>query len=206
MRAWTVKCLSALLAGLFLVGCGSSPYPEVSPAIRDVEMDYDYIIGPGDNMEIFVWGNAELSTSAVVRPDGKMSTRLVETIEASGRTPSQLARDIEEIYSEYVKHPVVTVIVNGFAGVPTQQVRVVGEATNPIGIPFRKHMTLLDLMIAVGGITDFAAGNQSVLVRNEDGRLVSYNVRIDDLIRDGDIGANLALHPGDILIIPESWF
>ena len=141
-----------------------------------------------------------------VRPDGKISTRLVENIEASGKTPSQLARDIETAYSEYVKSAVVSVIVNEFIGVPSQQVRVVGEAAEPLKIPFRKHMTLLDLMVEVGGLTEYADGNKAVLVRNSGGAKSSYNVRLDDLLRDGDISANIALSPGDIVIIPEAWF
>jgi polysaccharide export outer membrane protein len=157
-------------------------------------------------MEIFVWGNAELSTTAIVRPDVKMTTRLVEDLRASGKTPTELARDIEAAYADYVRQPVVSVIVNGFSGVPEQQVRVVGEATSPAGIPYRQHMTLLDLMIAVGGITEFAAGNKAVLVRMHEGRQESFSLRLDDLLKDGDISANLALMPGDIVIVPESWF
>jgi len=157
-------------------------------------------------MEIFVWGNEELTTNGVVRPDGKFTTRLVEDLEASGKTSTQLARDIEQAYGEYVKHPVVSVIVNGFVGVPEQQVRVVGEASTPTSVPYRKHMTLLDLMIAVGGMTEYAAGNKSVLVRLENGAQNSYGLRLDDLLKDGDISANLNLMPGDIVIISESWF
>jgi polysaccharide export outer membrane protein len=152
------------------------------------------------------WGNEELTTGGIVRPDGKFTTRLVEDLEASGKTSTQLARDIEKAYSEYVRSPVVSVIVNGFVGIPEQQVRVVGEATQPTSIPYRKHMTLLDLMIAVGGMTEYAAGNKSVLVRLEEGGQVSYGLRLDDLLKDGDISANLNLMPGDIVIISESWF
>ncbi|MEL7046461.1 MAG: XrtA/PEP-CTERM system exopolysaccharide export protein, partial [Pseudomonadota bacterium] len=148
----------------------------------------------------------EFESNSIVRPDGKFTTRLVEDLPASGMTPTQLARAIEEAYSEYVREPVVSVIVNGFRGVPEQQVRVVGEATQPRGVPYSQHMTLLDLMIAVGGITEFAAGNKSVLVRTVNGVQKSYGLRIDDLLRDGDITANLVLMPGDIVIISESWF
>jgi polysaccharide export outer membrane protein len=190
---------------LVLGGCSSNPYPPVPEPERMVEPDYEYLVGPGDNMEIFVWGNEELSTGAVVRPDGKMTTRLVEDLVASGRTSTQLARDIETAYSEYVRQPVVSVIVNGFVGLPEQQVRVVGEATSPTGIPYRMQMTLLDLMIAVGGMTEYASGNKSVLIRVENGGQVSYSLRLDDLIKDGDISANITLMPGDIIIIPESW-
>jgi polysaccharide export outer membrane protein len=157
-------------------------------------------------MEIFVWGNEELTTNSIVRPDGKFTTRLVEDLPASGKTPTELARDIEEAYAEYVRQPVVSVIVNGFVGVPQQQVRVVGEATEPRGVPYTQHMTLLDLMIAVGGMTEFAAGNKAVLVRGEGAMQKSYGIRLDDLLRKGEIDANLVLMPGDIVIIPESWF
>nr|WP_273437891.1 XrtA/PEP-CTERM system exopolysaccharide export protein [Sedimenticola selenatireducens] len=177
----------------------TSDQPQVAP-------DFDYIIGPGDELNIFVWGNQELTVTVTVRPDGKITTRLVEDIEASGKTPTQLARDVEAAYSEYVKNAVVTVIVDEFVGVPTQQVRVVGEAAEPLSVPFRKHMTLLDLMIQVGGLTEFADGNKSVLIRNINGEQQIYNVRLEDLVEDGDISANLALMPGDIMIIPEAWF
>ncbi|MCZ6829569.1 MAG: polysaccharide export protein [Gammaproteobacteria bacterium] len=208
-RKFGKRAASLLLVGvasLLMFGCSSNPYPDVRAEQRNYEPDYDYVIGPGDNLQVFVWGNDELSTSASVRPDGKFTTHLVEDLPASGKTSTELARDIEKVYAEYVKHPVVSVIVNGYVGVPTQQVRVVGEASNPIGIPFRKHMTLLDLMIAVGGVTEFADGNNTVLVRNFEGRQASYRVRLDDLLKDGDITANVTLFPGDIVIIPESWF
>ena len=200
------SCLFLVAATLstMLAGCGGMPAVPIEE--RLVGPDYNYIIGPGDTMEIFVWGNEELSTSSIVRPDGKMTTRLVEDLRASGKTPTELARDIEEAYAEYVRQPVVSVIVNGFVGVPEQQVRVVGEAINPSGVPYRQHMTLLDLMIAVGGLTEFAAGNKSVLVRRENGVQNSYGLRLDDLLKDGDISANMVLQPGDIVIISESWF
>ncbi|PCJ93951.1 MAG: sugar ABC transporter substrate-binding protein [Porticoccaceae bacterium] len=172
-----------------------------------MQANYTYVIGPGDSMEIFVWGNEELTVGDVtVRPDGKISTRLVENIEASGKTPSELARDIEEAYSEYVKSAVVSVIVDEFEGVPSQQVRVVGAASKPTKSPFRKHMTLLDLMIDVGGLTEFADGNKAVLIRSSEGSQNTYILRLEDLLEDGDISANIALFPGDIIIIPEAWF
>jgi polysaccharide biosynthesis/export protein len=199
-----VSVFAAVVVPLVVAGCSSQP--ELPSDQRFPDQDYTYVIGPGDTMEIFVWGNNELTTKGVVRPDGKFTTRLVEDLEASGKTSTQLARDIEEAYGEYVKHPVVSVIVNGFIGVPDQQVRVVGEASKPRGVPYQKHMTLLDLMIDVGGMTEYAAGNKSVLVRNENGTLNSYGLRLDDLLKDGDISANLNLMPGDIIIITESWF
>lgn len=198
-----LACVSAL--GLMvLVGCGG--YPSVPEGERFAALDYNYVIGPGDTMEVFVWGNEELTSTGIVRPDGKFTTRLVEDLQASGKTSTQLARDIEKAYAQYVRQPVVSVIVNGFSGVPEQQVRVVGEAANPSSVPYTQHMTLLDLMIAVGGMTEFAAGNKSVLVRTVDGRQQSFGLRLDDLLKDGDISANMALMPGDILIISEAWF
>lgn len=200
-RKLVLPCIA--LIALMLGACGSQPVPEM--ARFDIP-DYHYVIGPGDTMEIFVWGNEGLSTTGVVRPDGKLTTRLVEDLQASGKTSTELAREIEAVYAEYVRQPVVSVIVNGFVGVPNQQVRVVGEAATPSRVPYAQHMTLLDLMIAVGGMTEFAAGNKSVLVRTNDGVQTSYGLRLDDLLKEGDISANLALQPGDIVIISESWF
>lgn len=197
--------LGSLMVILF--GCGSTQLSQIPHDQQDVEADYTYVVGPGDRMEIFVWGNEELTVSDVeVRPDGKISTRLVENIEASGKTPSQLARDIETAYSEYVKSAVVSVILDEFEGVPSQQVRVTGEAAEPLKIPFRKHMTLLDVMVEVGGLTEFADGNKSVLIRSTGGNQNSYNIRLEDLLEEGDISANVAMFPGDIVIIPEAWF
>ena len=198
------RVMVVLALGALVAACSSKP--TVPAGERFNQPDYNYVIGPGDTMEIFVWGNEELTTTAIVRPDGKFTTRLVEDLPASGKTPTELARAIEQAYAEYVRQPVVSVIVNGFVGVPEQQVRVVGEATEPKGVPFSQHMTLLDLMIAVGGMTEFAAGNKSVLVRTSGGSQQSYGLRLDDLLKDGDISANMALMPGDIVIIAESWF
>ena len=204
--------LQRILSGVVLLlvissaGCTSNPYPPVPDSQRNVEVDYDYVLGPGDQVSIFVWGNEELSSGGTIRPDGKLSTHLVEDLVASGKTSTQLARDIELAYSEYVRQPVVSVIVTGFVGVPEQMVRVLGEATQPKRIPYKKHMTLLDLMIKVNGLTTYADGNNSVLIRMVDGQEVTYSLRLDDLVRDGDISANLSVMPGDILIIAESWF
>jgi len=198
----------AVVAGalLGLAGCGTNPNANLTPEQQAATPDYEYLIGPGDTMEVFVWGNPDLSTTVVVKPDGKITTRLVENIEASGKTASQLARDIEKAYSQYVKSAVVSVIVNNFVGVPYQQVRVVGEAQKPLAVPYRKHMTVLDAMIEVGGLTDFASGNKAVLVRNFEGKREVLQLRLDDLLKDGDISANAPMYPGDIVIIPESWF
>lgn len=205
-----VRRMGAMAAAASMVlavtGCGSNPNVNLSPEQQAATPDYEYLIGPGDTMEVFVWGNPDLSTNVVVKPDGKITTRLVENIEASGKTASQLARDIEKAYGQYVKSAVVSVIVNNFVGVPFQQVRVVGEAQQPLKVPYRKHMTVLDAMIEVGGLTDFASGNRAVLIRNFEGTREVLELRLDDLLKDGDISANIPMYPGDIVIIPESWF
>lgn len=192
-------------AVVLLPACSTTPdYPPVPSMAMDGSPDY--LIGPGDNVNIFVWRQPELSSSVPVRPDGKITTPLVEDVPASGRTPTQLAREMEEVLATYVRDPVVTVIVTGFVGPYDQQVRVVGQAVNPQGIPYRENMTALDLMIAVGGLTDFAAGNRAVIVRMVEGEPRQFGVRLNDLIRRGQIEANVPVLPGDILIIPEAWF
>ncbi|ALP54104.1 sugar ABC transporter substrate-binding protein [Candidatus Tenderia electrophaga] len=198
--------LLCVLSLLGLGGCTGNVKPASS--MKDIKSipDYNYIIGPGDNVNIFVWRNPEVSMSVPVRPDGKITTPLVEDLQASGKTPTELARKIEEVLGTYIKDPSVTVIVTGFVGPYDQQVRVIGEATSPQALPYRENMTLLDLMIAVGGLTEFAAGNNAVLVRRVNGREMQYRLRIDDLIDEGDISANVPMLPGDILIVPESWF
>ncbi len=187
-----------------LVGCASRG-SELSWD-RQNASDYTYIIGPGDNVNIFVWRNPEVSKSVPVRPDGKITTPLVEDLQASGKTPSELGREIEQVLSKYIKDPSVTVIVTGFVGPYDQQVRVVGEATKPQALPYKENMTLLDVMITVGGLTEFAAGNRTILVRQVNGEEMKYRLKVDDLIRDGDVSANVYMLPGDVLIIPESWF
>lgn len=195
---------------LLASGCGgsTSTLPSVSsgstssgPAEHE-----NYRIGPGDMLEIFVWRNPEISTTVPVRPDGKISTPLVEDMVAVGKTPSQLARDMEEVLAVYIKSPSVNVIVSGFQGVPEEQIRVVGQAANPQAVPYREGMTVLDVMITVGGLGEFAAGNRAKLVRKVDGKTVEYRVKLDDLINKGDISQNVEIEPGDILIIPEAFF
>ncbi len=165
-----------------------------------------YVIGPGDSLNVFVWGDNELSSEVVVRPDGLITTPLVEDLQASGKTPTELARTLEERLSRFVKNPKVTVSVTNFVGRYTEQVRVVGQAAQPQSIPYRDGMTLLDVIIAVGGLTEFAAGNKATIVRKIGGKAQQFRVRLDDLIRDGDISANTRMMPGDVLIIPETWF
>ncbi len=200
------RAVGAVLACvLALAGCETSgPGADTLPAAASDQ--YEYIIGPGDSLSIFVWRNPELSQSVPVRPDGKISVPLVEDLTASGKTATQLAREIEVVLSDYVKEPLVTVIVGDFQGVYDTQVRVIGEATDPRAIPYRDQMTVLDVMIEVGGLTEFAAGNKSKLVRRADGVTHTATVRIEDLIKDGDITANVPVSPGDVIIIPEAWF
>lgn len=201
--------LVAAALGTLLTGCsGTSSLPQATtrPSLTTDVNDYKYLIGPGDNVSIFVWRNPEISGSFVVRPDGKVTTALVEDLDVSGRTPTMLAREIEEKLSTYINNPRVTVSVNGFSGPLSEQVRVIGEATNPRAINLTEHMTLLDLMISVGGLTEFADGNDAKLIRVVDGRQNTYKIAIDDLIRDGDISKNVDMLPGDIVIIPEAWF
>lgn len=165
-----------------------------------------YQIGAGDSLTIFVWRNAELSTSVTVRPDGRISVPLIEDLYVEGKTPSNLSREIETQLAVYIQDPLVTVIVGGFVGTFPQQVRIVGEASQPQAIPFRANMTVLDIVIQVGGLTEFADGNNTTLVRFQGDEIREFRVRLDDLLNDGDISANVALLPGDILIIPESIF
>lgn len=197
--------LAAVLAAsavLLIVGCASS-FP---PAPRDLAaFDYDYVIGPLDQLSIIVWRNPELSLAVPVRPDGKVTTPLVDDIPALGKTPTQLARDLEKALGKYIRDPVVTVVVTSFVGPATEQIRVIGEAAKPQIIAYRKDMSVLDVMIQVGGLTDFADGNAASIFRVADGGK-SYNVRLRDLVKRGDITANVNMRPGDILIIPQSWF
>jgi polysaccharide export outer membrane protein len=194
--------LAAVSAVLLLAGCASSNLP---PAPKQAQTsNYRYVIGPLDTVNIVVWRNPELTTSVPVRPDGRITTPLAEDVQAIGRTPSELARDIEKSLGNFIRDPAVTVVVTGFQGPYNQQVRVIGEAARPAALPYRTGMTVLDAMIQVGGLTDFANGNGAVLVRAGDNR--QYGVRLRDLIGRGEIDANVELLPGDVIIIPQSWF
>jgi polysaccharide export outer membrane protein len=197
---------AASLVVVFVVaGCHNAPpLPSAPPA--SALPSSEYIIGPGDKLNIFVWRNPELSISVDVRPDGRLSIPLVEDVVAIGKTTTQLARELEQRLSKYVKEPVVTVIAQGFVGPFNEQVRVIGEASQPRAIPYRTDMTVLDAMIEVGGLTRYASGNNSVIVRTAGGRQQTYSVHLDDLIKDGDVASNVALQPGDILIIPQRLF
>jgi polysaccharide biosynthesis/export protein len=167
--------------------------------------DYNYVIGAGDSLNIIVWRNPELSLSVPVRPDGKLSAPLVDELVVQGKTSTEVARDIEKKLATFVRDPVVTVIVTSFVGPYSEQIRVVGEAARPQFLPFKQKMTLLDVMIAVGGLTDFADGNGASILRSGEGNK-QYAVRLKDLIKRGDVSANVEMRPGDILIIPQSFF
>jgi len=194
--------------GLLLSGLGGCADFDDAPveAPKLAGTSPGYIIGPLDSLRIVVWRNPELSTSIPVRPDGRISMPLIEDLQAANKTPTELARDVEKVLSEFVQNPVVTIIVTEFTGPFNQQVRVVGEASRPQAIPYREKMTVLDLMIAVGGLTEFAAGNRAVIIRALKGKQRTYRVRLDDLLKDGDVTANVDVLPGDILIVPQSWF
>ena len=201
-----LPAMLVLLLGLVLLLPACTTTPDVPIPSVALDEGPDYLIGPGDNVNIFVWRHPELSSSVPVRPDGKITTPLVEDVPATGKTPTQLARDMEEVFATYVRDPVVTVFVTGFRGPYDQQIRIVGQAVNPQAISYNEHMTLLDVMIAVGGLTDFASGNRTVIVRSVNGETREYRARLNDLVKRGDISANAPVYPGDVLIIPESWY
>lgn len=194
-----------LLLGLMLGGCsGNKPF--AGDGIFESEETRPYLIGAGDMLQIFVWGNPDLSTSVPVRPDGRITTPLVEDVIASGKTPTELAREMEQRLARYIKNPVVTVTITTFVGRHSEQIRVVGAVTQPQTIPYREHTTLLDVMIHVGGLTEFASGNKATLVRVIDGKQHRLRVRLKDLVSDGDITANIVVQPGDVLFVPEALF
>lgn len=189
-----------------LAGCVGGGYPEPPAAGGGADSAYEYVIGEGDTLNIFVWGYPDLSVSVPVRPDGRITTRLVEDLRASGRTPTQLAREIEARYVEYVNKPVVTISVDEFVGSASQRVKVIGAGNEPRTVPYENGMSLLDLVIEVGGLGEFASGNRAVLVRDEGGERRNFSLRLGDLVKKGDMSADIPLRPGDVVIIPESWF
>lgn len=195
--------LACMMLMALLGACSGARYP-AAPA-QAASPDYRYVIGPGDSVNIVVWRNPELSNTVAVRPDGRLTTALVEDLVAMGKDPTTLARDIEKELAKFIRDPVVTVIVAGGVGPYSEQIRVVGEAAKPQALAYKQKMTLLDVMIAVGGITDYADGNRAVILRAADGNK-QYSVRVRDLIKRGDVAANVDMKPGDVLIIPQSWF
>ena len=188
---------------LILGGCAQY-HPELSA--REAVPTHDYLIGPGDSVNIIVWRNQEVSMSVPVRPDGKITTPLVEDLPASGKTSSQLARDIEKALAKYIQDPIVTVVVTGFVGPYSEQIRVIGQAAKPQALPYRDNMTLVDVLIAVGGLTPFADGNAASIIRSVGGKQEQFKVLLTNLINNGDMSANVAMRPGDVLVIPESFF
>ncbi|MDF7774299.1 polysaccharide export protein [Sphingomonas sp. AOB5] len=202
-----------LMAALALSGCvgGGGGRPELPSATlvgsREAPSE-EYVIGPSDQLNIFVWRNPDLSAKVTVRPDGRITTPLINDMPAVGKTPAMLADDLRYALSEYIKDPIVSVIIENAAGVPSQQIRIVGAAEKPALVPYRASMTLLDAMISVGGLSEFASGNRARLIRNDKrtGRQVEYRLRLGDLLKNGDVSANVKLEPGDVIIIPESMF
>lgn len=200
------------MASMVMGGCAAgSKGPQLPPASFVAMQEgpgEEYVIGPLDELTIFVWRNPELGAKVQVRPDGRITTPLITDMPAVGKTPSMLADDLKLQLSQYIEKPLVSVIVNNFAGTFSQQIRIVGATEKPASIPYRANMTLLDAMIAVGGLSEFAAGNRARLVRfdKNTGRQREFKVRINDLIKKGDTRANVQLSPGDVIIIPESMF
>ena len=202
-RALIIRLLACAGGAVLLPGCRTQH--ALAPAEDNAPL-HDYLIGPGDSVNILVWRNPEVSLTVAVRPDGKITTPLVEDLLASGKTSTQLARDIEQALGKFIQQPVVTVIVTNFVGPYAEQIRVIGAAAKPQALPYRQGMSLMDVLITVGGITDFAAGNKASVIRVREGGQQQLRVRLDDLLRDGDISANIMMRPGDVLLIPESFF
>lgn len=206
-----VKQILAFGCVLLMVGCATNDLPRlptatIHPSLTKDISNYRYLIGPGDSLTISVWGNPEASGTYTVRPDGMISTELVDDIVVSGKTPTFLARELEAQLSVYIRDPIVSISVGTFVGPFSEQVRVMGEALEPQAINYKENMTLFDVMIEVGGLTDFADGNNARLIRVINNKQKQFGLRMDDLLRDGDIEANVDILPGDIIIIPEAWF
>lgn len=204
--------IAAATAASALAACsGAGGRPELPPAAFVANREQpgeEYVIGPLDSLSIFVWRNPELSAKVQVRPDGRITTPLIADMPAVGKTPAMLAADMKLALGEYIKDPIVSVIVENFSGTYSQQVRVVGATAKPASLPYRANMTLLDAMIAVGGLGEYAAGNKARLIRYDraTGKQHEYALRINSLLKNGDPRANVRLEPGDVIIIPESMF
>ncbi|MDO9498835.1 XrtA/PEP-CTERM system exopolysaccharide export protein [Falsiroseomonas sp.] len=209
-RVAGIPAWSALIIGLGagLAGCAGAP-PALPAANAQSSAASAYVIGPGDTLTVFVYRAPELSAAALpVRPDGRISLPLVPDVEAAGRTPSELARALEEALAEYVREPNVTVMVQSFIGQPSRQIRVIGEATQPLALPYREGLSVLDVMINARGLTRYAAGNRAEIIRRPPNGAAPQviPVRLDDLLRGGDISQDVAMQPGDTLVIPQGWF
>lgn len=204
-RTFRLVCVATVICAVSACsGRGMSVSDVSSSAVAPVASSY--VIGPGDVLNVFVWQNEDISVTVPVRPDGRISTPLVEDMLAVGKTPTQLANDIEAVLGEYIRTPEVSIIVEDFVGPFGTQIRVVGQAADPRALAYREEMTLLDVMIEVGGLTEFAAGNRASLIREENGRAIEINIRLHDMLNKGDISQNIAMRPGDIVIIPGSFF
>ncbi len=212
----------AMLAAIIILGACSNT-ATLNPDEVNVPSDYTYTIGAGDKLEVFVWGNDELSSKIEVRPDGKITSPLVNDLNATGKTPFELARDIEKVLAKYIRDPVVSVVVTGFVGPSDKQIRVIGQIRDDnqqsqqngnvstreneaLSVPYKTNMRMLDLLVEIGGISPFAAGNRTKIIRIVDGKSYKVPVRLADLIEDADMSANIQLLPGDIVFIPESYF
>jgi len=212
-RALTRLGSGSMLVALVAAGCSQTPrsnvqLPTASYAAKNETLPTNYVIGPLDSLQIFVWRNPDLTTTVTVRPDGRITTPLITDLPAAGKTPAQLAVDITGKLASYIENPNVQVIVQSFGGPFSQQVRVLGEATKPAAVPYRANMTLLDLMISVGGLTQYAAGNRATLVRTDraTGHQTQFALKIGRLIKDGEAKYNVNIQPGDVIIIPQSLF
>ena len=198
----------SLIFAVFMTGCATGPElppaPQITPEERALA---DYVIGPGDSLNISVWQQPQMSGTVPVRPDGRITTPLVEDMQAAGKTPTRLARDLEQALVEFIREPRVTVIISSIASSDErEQIRVIGQAMSPSAVTFRDGMSVLDVMISVGGLTDFAAGNRAILVRTIDGQRREFNLRLNDLVNRGDMTADVPVLPGDVIVIPESRF
>jgi polysaccharide export outer membrane protein len=205
-RVWTLAVTAVLgLWGGIGQAQDAATAAGAAPA-QDAAAAANYIIGPGDTLKVFVWRNEDLSVTVPVRPDGRISTPLVEDMQAAGKTSTQLARDIEVALQQYVRTPTVSVIVEQFVGAFGSSIRVVGQAAKPQAVPYRDGMTLLDVMIAVGGLGEYAAGNRAKVIRTTDGKQTELRVRLDDLLDEGKVKENIPMRPGDVVIIPQARF
>jgi polysaccharide biosynthesis/export protein len=198
-------CLIGIAALFALSGCATSGSSQIAEG-KEAPYQHDYLIGPGDTLHISVWRYPDISLNAPVRPDGKITTPLVEDLQASGKSSTALAREMEKALSKFIKDPVVTVTVTGFSGPYGEQIKIIGQAVKPQALPYRNGMSLMDVLIAVGGVTPYASGNNARVMRNTDGKMVKMPVRLNDLLKDGDLSANMPMRPGDVLVIPESFF
>ena len=200
--------LPALLVATGLSACTGMSQVPMAPLKVTVKEDVgkDYLIGPGDKFQVFVWQSPDLSVTVPVRPDGRISVPLIDDLAVSGKTPSEVSRDLEGKLAEYIKDAKVTVIMVDFIGPMARQVRIVGEAAKPQSLGYRRGMTILDVMIAAGGLTPFASGNRATISRVVNSQPTTYGLRLDDLIKSGDVTANIEVAPGDIVMIPQSWF